>query len=186
MGKRIIYADDDTESIWTLIKLRVPSIFAGLLLGIILSFATSKFEQVLEKNIQISFFLPFIVYMADAVGTQTQSIYSRDLRSGKPSFWTYMVKETIVGVTIGAGCGLTAAAFSYIWLRNGVVALAVGLAMFGSIFVAAPVALIVTELLQLEHKDPAVGAGPIATVIQDTISVLVYGFIATALVLRAV
>jgi Mg/Co/Ni transporter MgtE len=37
--------------------------------------------------------------------------------------------------------------------------------------------------LQLEHSDPAVGAGPIATVVQDTVSILIFGFIASAIIL---
>ena len=57
--------------------------------------------------------------------------------------------------------------------------------MFAAVLVAPLVALLVTETLQLEHSDPAVGSGPIATVIQDTLSILIFGLIASAIILHA-
>ena len=70
----IEYADDDTESVRTLVRLRFPSLICGLFLGIAISFLTSRFEEVLSKNIQVAYFLPFVIYMAAAVGTQTEAM----------------------------------------------------------------------------------------------------------------
>lgn len=181
--ERIQYADDDTESVWWLVRLRSPSLVIGLVLGVLLSFVTSRFEEVLSQNIKVAFFIPFIVYMADAVGTQTQDIYARDLKTGKASFKKYLVKETFLGIIFGAAAGVMSAAIAAVWFSSAELTFAVSLAMFGAIAVAPVVALIVTEFLQLERKDPAVGAGPIATVIQDTLSVLIYGLIASAIIL---
>lgn len=68
-------------------------------------------------------------------------------------------------------------------IRSIDLSLAVGLGILGAIASAPPIALVVTEFLQMEHTDPAVGASPIATVIQDAVSVLIYGFIASAIML---
>lgn len=181
--EKIEYADDDHESIKTLLRLRIPSLVVGLLLGIFLSFATSRFEEVLAKNISVAFFIPFVVYMADAVGTQTQNIYSRDLRSGKARFKKYLLKESILGIALGLIFGLIIFPIINLWFHSFDLALAVSLSTFGAIASAPLIALLITEVLQLEHYDPAVGAGPIATVIQDTASILIYGFIATAIIL---
>ena len=181
--KKIRYADDDITPIGRLVRMRIPSLMIGLVLGILLSFITSRFEEVLAENIRIAFFIPFIVYMADAVGTQTQTIYTRDLRTGKASFKKYLVKESFLGIILGAASSLVVALITAIWFASAELTLAVSLATFGAIAVAPLVALLVTELLQLEHTDPAVGAGPIATVIQDTLSVLIYGLIASAIIL---
>ena len=72
--KKIQYADDGVTPVKRLVEMRVPSLMVGLVLGIVLSFITSRFENVLSENIKVAFFIPFIVYMADAVGTQTQNI----------------------------------------------------------------------------------------------------------------
>lgn len=182
-SQRIKYADDDTESVSFLARLRAPSLVVGLVLGAALSFMTSRFEQVLAVNIKIAFFIPFIVYMADAVGTQTQAIYSRDLKTGKASFKGYLLKESLLGIIFGVVSGLASAAITMLWFGSTEIVLTVSLAMFAAVAVSPIVALLVTEMLQLEHRDPAVGSGPIATVLQDTISVVIYGLIASAIIL---
>lgn len=179
------YADDDKEPIRLLLLLRMPSLVVGLILGIVLSAITSNFEEVLSKNIAVAFFIPFIVYLSDAVGTQTQSIYIRDLKSttNKPKFKTYLVKETIIGIIIGSVFALLTALIILFWFKSLDLVLAVSLSVFGAIATAPPIALVVSEILEMEQKDPAASAGPLATVIQDAVSVLIYGFIASAIIL---
>lgn len=178
------FADDDTQSVSVLFRLRIPSLVVGLVIGIFLSFATSRFEEVLSMNVSVAFFIPFIVYLADAVGTQTQNIYTRDLRSGKASFKGYLIKEGLLGVLFGLIFGLVSAVIIMVWFKSRELALAVSLSLFGAVATAPLIALSVTQILKLEHTDPATGAGPIATVIQDTVSVLIYGFIASAILLQ--
>ncbi len=180
---RIKYADDDTTTVKRLMSMRVPPLLLGLLLGTGLSFITSRFEDVLSHNIKVAFFIPFIVYMADAVGTQTQSIYVRDLRTGKAIFKHYLIKETLLGVLLGIIFSAITAVITALWFRSQELTLVVTLSMFCAVALAPLVALLVTEIFQLEKKDPALGSGPIATVIQDTLSVLIYGLIASAIIL---
>lgn len=182
-AKKIQYADDDTTTVNNLIRMRIPALLIGLVLGILLSFITSRFEELLSENIQIAFFIPFIVYMADAVGTQTQNIYTRDLKTGKPNFKKYLIKETILGFFLAVISGLIVAIITLVWFNSPELTLAVSLGVFAAIILAPLVALITTEILQLENTDPAVSAGPIATVLQDTLSIVIYGFIASAILL---
>lgn len=181
--KRIQYADDDTSTVKRLVRLRAPSIIAGLFLGMILAIVVSRFEEVLAKDIKVAFFIPFIVYLADAVGTQTQNIFARDLKTRKTSFHKYLWKETLVGMIFGTLSAFVSLVVVMVWFNNPPLAVTVASSMFTAVAAAPLVALIVTESLQLEHLDPAVGAGPIATVIQDTLSVLIYGVIASVILL---
>src|SRR3989338_1143476 len=181
--QKISFADDDKDSIRVLALMRMPALLVGLLLGFVLSFMTSVFEELLTTNVQTVFFLPFIVYMADAVGTQSQTIYVRDLGRGKAKFLTYLLKETALGIILGSVFGVISFVVISLWLGSAELAIAVAIAELATIGTAPVVAIIVTEVLELEHKDPALGAGPIATVIQDAISVLVFGAVASALLL---
>jgi magnesium transporter len=183
MTHHILYADDDKVSIKNLLILRTPSLILGLLLGLALSFVTSRFELVLSEQIALAFFIPFVVYMSDAVGTQTQSIYTRDLKTGKANFKTYLFKEFVVGIILGLVFSLATFFLIQIWFHANDLAIAVGLGLFAAIASAPLIALIISELLQIEHEDPAVWAGPIATIIQDAVSVVIYGLIATAIFL---
>lgn len=181
--RRIMYADDDVVSVRRLAFMRLPSLMIGLVLGIALSFATSRFEEVIHIDVKVAFFIPFIVYMADAVGTQTQNIYARDLRTRSAVFKHYLSKEAALGLLFGAISGVLSAGIVALWFDAPILALAVGISMFGAVAVSPLVALLVTEFLQIERTDPAVGAGPIATVVQDTLSVMIYGLVASALLL---
>jgi len=181
--RKIEFIDDDRQPVRSLFRLRIPSLVIGLFLGVSISFAASRFEEVLEKNVSVAFFIPFIVYLADAVGTQTQNIYTRDLKSGKASFRKYLAKESALGVLFGFTFGLASLAFVMLWFSSIDLALAVSLSLFGSVATAPIIALLITEVLHLEHTDTAAAAGPIATVVQDTVSILIYGFIASAIIL---
>jgi len=181
--KRIMYADDDYESVKTLFKLRAPALFIGLLLGIVISFVMSSFEEVLASNVQVAFFLPFIVYIADAIGTQTDAIYSRDLKTGRAKFSHYFKKELALGIIFGLIFGAVSGVIVFLWLKNNLLAISVATACFIAVMVAPIVALLVTQIFQSLREDPAAGAGPVATVIQDMTSVLIYGIVCSAILL---
>ena len=154
--KKYKYADDDIVPVKRLVQMRIPSLMIGLVLGFVLSFATSGFEKVLEKDIKVAFFIPFIVYMASAVGSQTQNIYVRDLRTGKTNFKTYLFKESILGIILGLVSSLAVGTITYLWLQDYKLTLAVCLSMFTAIAVAPLLALIITKILQIEHSIPLV------------------------------
>lgn len=177
------YVDDDHTTVKRLLTLRIPSLLVGLFLGLFLSFVTSRFDQVLEKNVAIAYFIPFIVYLSDAVGTQTQTIYIRDLKTGKANFKTYLVKESILGTILGVFFAGLTGLIIMVWFKSAELTAAVSLGVFGAVFSAPLIALTITKVLQLEHEDPAVWGGPLATVIQDTVSVVIFGLIASAILL---
>lgn len=181
--KSIIYADDSTEPVSELLRLRLPSLFIGLGLGILISFVTSRFEQVLAHDVRVVFFLPFVTYMADAIGTQTQSIYTRDLMAGKAKFHMYLIKESALGLVLGLIFALISGFIALWWLGDDLLALSVGFSMFATAVFAPVVALGITQAFQLLREDPAAGAGPIATVVQNMISVILYGLICSVVLL---
>lgn len=148
-----------------------------------LSLTTSQFEEVLQAHVEIVFFIPFIVYLADAVGTQTQSIFTRAVADGRVNLMKYVYKESLTGLVFGSVIGLVAGLISGLWFGGLELALAVGFSTFGAVAVAPLVSVLTCYVLQLQHTDPAVGAGPIATVIQDSLSVMIFGSIATWILL---
>lgn len=163
--------------------MRAPALIIGLIFGIGISFITSSFEQVLSHNVQIAFFLPFIVYIADAIGTQTETIYSRDLKTGQAKFSNYLRKELALGLIFGLLFGIFSGIITLLWLHNQLLSFTVSLASFLAITTAPLIALLVTQTFQSLRKDPATGTGPIATVIQDMLSVIIYGIVASIIIL---
>ncbi|MBI3103333.1 magnesium transporter [Candidatus Daviesbacteria bacterium] len=174
--------DDSHEKLSALIKERLPWLVLGLLGGIVATVLVSKFESILSSNISLAFFLPVIVYMSDAIGTQTENIYVRNLAKFKDNFFKYLIKEVFIGLSFGLFFGLSLALFAKLWLQSDQAAWAVGVAMFINGTFAPVVALIVPEIIYKEHKDPALGAGPFTTIVQNIISLSVYLLVASVII----
>lgn len=64
---------------------------------------------------------------------------------------------------------------------NGRLAATVGIALFVSSSIATLIAMVLPYFLARFGRDPAFGSGPLATVIQDLLSILVYFAVAVAL-----
>jgi magnesium transporter len=62
------------------------------------------------------------------------------------------------------------------------VAIAVALSLLAACGVASVIAMALPALFRRAGVDPAFGSGPLATVIQDLLSIVLYLWIATAIV----
>ncbi|MGH9856651.1 MAG: magnesium transporter, partial [Acidobacteriota bacterium] len=99
-------------------------------------------------------------------------------------FSKYFLKELSFGIIVGLLSGLVLGLIAYFWLNSSAVALTVGLAMLASLSASAVFALFVPTVLHLlANIDPAVGAGPFTTILQDMISLAIYFLIASAIIL---
>lgn len=166
-----------------LIEHRVPWLIVGLLGGIISTIVISNYEEILSLDIRIAFFLTVIVYLSDAVGSQTESVYVRALASGKNiNLKRYFLRESLIGFSLGVISGMTMFAVILFWMKSLPIAITVALTMVINLTIAPVLAILIPSLINRENMDPALGAGPISTIIQDMISILVYFLIASLIV----
>ncbi len=165
----------------TAVRARLPWLMVGLGGGFLAGGVASAFEASLRREVALAFFLPLVVYMADAVGTQTETILVRRLAYGEVSLWEQLARESVIGVSIGAIVAVVASGGLWIWNGHPALAVVVGT----SLGVTAVVATIMASLLPMGlvrlGADPALASGPVATVVQDILSVGIYLMIATAL-----
>jgi len=157
---------------------RLPWLIVGLA-GVLLSAdLMAWFEQALRANVILAFFLPGIVYLADAVGTQTETLVVRGLSVGVP-IRRVVGQELATGALVGIG--LAAASAPVVLLRWGggdlVPILAVSL--MAACFAATLVGIVLPWVLHRVGSDPAFGTGPLSTVVQDLASILIYLEVAT-------
>lgn len=83
---------------------------------------------------------------------------------------------------MGTVVGASFFAFAAIAWGDQGVAVAVALALFASCFLATAVAIGLPALLQRLGRDPAFGSGPMATLVQDLLSIAVYLGVVTVVV----
>ena len=63
---------------------RLPWLFIGLAGAMASADIVGMFESQLASNVMLAFFIPAVVYLADAVGTQTETLIIRGLSIGIP------------------------------------------------------------------------------------------------------
>ena len=170
-----------TEPVLTRLRRR----FAWLVLGLAGAGASAwlvgLFEWRLEADVRLAFFIPGVVYLADAVGTQTEAVIVRGLSVGAP-VRTALRLEVATGPVLGAVLGVISLLAVWWVLADPGVALAVALALFAACSVATVVAAGIPILLTRLGRDPAYASGPLATVVQDLVSLVSYLGAATLVV----
>jgi magnesium transporter len=119
--------------------------------------------------------------MADAVGTQTEAVVIRGMALGVPVRAVF-ARELVTGLAIGALLGSLFFPFALAAWGDARVAATVALSLAFSCSVATVVAMALPYALARLGRDPAFGSGPLATVIQDLLSILAYFAIAVLLV----
>lgn len=176
------FIDVTKTRISKLIKLRLPWLLIGLAGGILATLIVSAFEKTLQDKLALAFFIPIIVYMSDAVGTQTETLFIRELViTTKLNTGYYIVREAAIGAIIGLACGLLIFIFTVFWLHELTTALIVGITMFASMSTAVFIAILIPWLIKKTNRDPAFGSGPFATVLQDIISLTIYFLISSVI-----
>jgi magnesium transporter len=158
---------------------RLPWLILGLIGSGLAALIVAGFEDQLQADVSLAFFLPGIVYLADAVGTQTETLIIRGLSVGV-SMRATLLGEVVTGIAIGATLALIFLPIGFLTLEPNVVAV-VALSIFAASTVATSIAAALPALLSKLGSDPAYGSGPLATVIQDLLSIVIYFAVASAL-----
>lgn len=168
------------EPVATRLRHRLPWLLVGLAGALLAAVVVGLFERDLEAHVAVAFFVPGIVYLADAVGTQTEALVIRGLSIGIPVRRIVRL-EVITGLLVGL---LLATAFLPIGIAgwDTDVALAVAIALFAACSTATLAAMALPWLLARSGADPAFGSGPLATVVQDLLSLLIYFTVAGLIV----
>jgi magnesium transporter len=160
---------------------RVPWLMLGLVGAFAAAGIVGSFESELQENVILAFFLPGVVYMADAVGTQTETLVVRGLSVGVP-IGEVVRREILTGLLVGIALALAFVPVALWRWGKGDVVVAVAISLFAACSIATGVAMLLPWALHRLGRDPAFGSGPLATVIQDLLSVLIYFVVAVTIV----
>jgi magnesium transporter len=153
---------------------RLPWLLIGLLGSSFAALLMARFEETLRTRVTVAFFVPGLVYLADAIGTQTEAIVVRGLSLEHGPVGRLLLGELSTGLLLGLVLGALSALGVWVWLGDGRLALSVGIALAAAGTVATTIGFCFPWALARLGSDPAFGSGPLATVIQDVLSLAVY------------
>ena len=163
------------------VRHRLPWLLLGLAGSMAAALLMAQFEDILTRNISIAFFVPGIVYLADAIGTQTEAIAVRGLSLSHAGIMHLLAGELRTGLLLGAILGAIALGGAWLATGNARMGAAVALSLMFASALASGIGLILPWLFARLGQDPAYGSGPLATIIQDVLTLAVYLSVAAAI-----
>ncbi|MCS6779818.1 MAG: magnesium transporter [Geminicoccaceae bacterium] len=153
---------------------RLPWLLVGLAGSILAAGVMAGFEARLEADVAIAFFVPSIIYLADAIGTQSEAVAVRGLSLEKAPLGRILWGELATGAMLGSLLGLAVVPAALFLGASPGLALAVAGSLFAAGATASGIGLLFPWILSRVGLDPAYGSGPVATIAQDLLTLLVY------------
>lgn len=173
-GRRAHIVKLATARLGSVLKSRAPWLLMGVVVGLGLGVISSWFEGALKSSIALAYFIPVVTYIADSVGTQSEAITIRALAVIKVRTSVYIIRELAIGILLGLALGVIGGVGAVIISGSVKIGWVVGLSLLSASAVACLIASCIPLYFRRIGKDPALGSGPLATAIQDIVSVVIY------------
>jgi magnesium transporter len=164
------------------VRYRLPCLIVGLIGSMLATSLVAQFEHTLRAQIAIAFFIPAIVYPADAVGIQSEAVAVRGLSLTQFGIGRLLIGELSTGVLMGLALALLAGLFVVAASARLDFAFAVGISLLFACGVATTIGLFLPWVFARAGWDPALASEPVATIIQDVLSLLIYFGVASLIV----
>lgn len=166
------------------VKRRLPWMVINLGTAILASWVVWLFEGSIQQVVALATFMPIVAGMGGNGATQTLTVVIRGIALGDLDFSSarrVILRQVIVGLTIGIATGTMMAGIAVLWKGSWVLGFVVGAAMIANLFVAALVGASVPLVLKWLRLDPALGSGVIVTTFTDCCGFLSFLGLATLL-----
>ena len=166
-------------SIFSSLKNRLPWLIIGLFGGFLMSRTITSFESTLAENLILASFIPLVVYIGAAVQTQIGYFIVRDLAfNPKLNFLFYAFRQFKVVLLIGFSLSILVFLSTFIFYTDLIVAWVLAFAIFLATLSSIITGVLIPFVFHRLKFDPASASGPIATIIQDLTSILIYLLVA--------
>lgn len=167
-----------TESI----KSRLPWLFVNLVTAILAATVVGFFESTISKVVTLATFMPIVAGMGGNAGTQSLTIVVRGIALGEltgENAKRVFLKEVGVGLTTGIAIGTVIAALGFIWERNIIFGIVIGVAMILNMAVATMSGFVVPVILKKLKVDPALASAVFVTTVTDVLGFFFFLGLAT-------
>lgn len=163
----------------TEVRRRSPWILLAVAAGIAMIWIGKAYEGQLSGRIELVFFVPMIVYMSDAIGTETLALVVRSLATDHMHVKRIFLKELLVGLSLGATGGVPMGLIAYASFGEWQLGVTVAVAMIANGAVAVLLGMLIPVSFAKMGRDPAIGTEEIGTALSDIVSILIYLAVAT-------
>ena len=177
---------------WDLFKHRIPWLLLLMVSATFTGMIISGFEDALAAQVVLTAFIPMLMDTGGNSGSQSSVTIIRALSLGELEFkdlprviWNEIRTACMAGAVLALACFLKIMLVDHLLMGNEsvtpLVALVVCLTLAITVLVAKVIGCTLPMIAKRLGFDPAVMASPFITTAVDAVSLLVYFFIATAL-----
>ena len=171
---------ESDDSIWILTRARLPWLLIGLLGGILVAQVIGRFEEQIQINPELAFFIPLIAAMGGNVGVQSSAIVVQGLANQSifaGTIFSRLTKEFAVGLLNGIICAAILFVVSMALdgsLTPSPLSYTVSIALFAVIIFAGLFGTFTPLVLEKLKVDPALATGPFITTMNDIFGLVIY------------
>ncbi|MQW91709.1 magnesium transporter [Acinetobacter wanghuae] len=174
-----------TAPILSLYKNRVFWLVILVFGSLLSSFGIANYEDIIEQNIVLVFFLPLLVGSGGNAGSQSATLMVRALATGDvqlKDWFKLIARESLVALCLGLTMAFAVSILGYI-RGDHMVALVLAISMTGIVILGCLIGMSLPFILNRLKLDPASASAPLVTSICDATGVVVYLFVASQLLL---
>lgn len=180
MGAMTSSSDSYMEnSIWDLVKMRVPWLIVLLLLGTVSANVLNHYESLLVGAAFLIIFMPVITQTGGNAGSQASTLMIRGLATGDIGFkevWKIVSKELLIGLIMGLITGGVIILRS-VFMPPGVgvyEGLVIGLSLMLVVFISNLIGILAPLGIARLGKDPTVMSAPLMATVIDICGYAIY------------
>ncbi|GAM98753.1 Mg/Co/Ni transporter MgtE / CBS domain [alpha proteobacterium U9-1i] len=175
-----------TDNVFRSVRARAPWLVVNLGTALVAAGVIRAFEESITELVALAVLMPIVASMGGNAGTQSlavsvRAIASRDLTDSNAP--RYVMREALTALTNGALFAVLLSAIVYVWFHNGLLALAIALAILINFACAGLAGTLVPLTLRRFGADPAVSSSVFVTFVTDLVGFLAFLGLATLILL---
>lgn len=174
-----------SSSVFTLAKQRITWLLILMVGAALTGGIITKFEDVLSSMVILTAFIPMLMDTGGNSGSQSSTLIIRGLALGEVTLkdkWKVLWKEFRISILVGITLGIVNFFKNMFIDKVGLqVSITVSLTLAATVVIAKMVGGVLPLIAKKFKLDPAIMAGPLITTIVDSLALIIYFTIASAL-----
>jgi magnesium transporter len=161
-----------SDPVWWTTKRRFLWLFVNLITAFIASSVLGFFEGSLQKMVALAVLAPIVASQGGNAATQTMTVAVRALATrelSRANAARVILREVFVGALNGAAFGVITGAVASLWFGLAGLGAVIALAMLTNLIAGALGGILIPQLLNRFHIDPAVSSGAFVTTVTDVV-----------------
>ncbi len=174
-AEELLYRD----KVFPVARIRLPWLITTLIGSLVSATLITLYTEVLEQAVMLAAFVPVITAMGGNVGTQSATILTRGLATGRVNLSDIsriLFREFRVGLVMGTVCGgVVGVIGTFVFARGKpMLGVVVFVAMLAGMTAAASVGTLAPAMMKKVGIDPAIASGPFVTTANDIVGIIIY------------